>query len=303
MGLVNVLFPIFAIILLGWLARRFRFPGEGFWPGAELATNGVFFPCLLTSNLAVANGIDTAALPMAGALVSGVVVMVCLLLLLRRRLGLEGGVFISVFQGGIRPNCIVALAASLALAGTSGVATSAVAIVTLIPLVNLLSVPVGSSCGCGNDVTLFRAMRYALLDPLTLACILGIVLNRMDNPLPAWLFELAHLLGRAALPVGLLSVGAALDFGGLRANLKAVSLAALLKLAVLPLLTALGCLLYATPPTAASIAILFAASPASASLLFARRYGGGDDKVSSAVVSVQMALSALTLPVTVALMP
>ena len=78
------LWPLFALIVAGHVARRLGFPGEGFWPGAERLNYFVLFPALLIKSL-IAAPLDNAALPrlaLCAALVIGVSWIV--LLVLRR---------------------------------------------------------------------------------------------------------------------------------------------------------------------------------------------------------------------------
>lgn len=60
--LLYSLWPLFALIVGGYLLRRHDFPGEAFWPAAERLNYFILFPALLLSSLASAP-LDNHALP------------------------------------------------------------------------------------------------------------------------------------------------------------------------------------------------------------------------------------------------
>ena len=53
--IVQALWPVFALIMLGYLARRADFPGTAFWPLLERLIYFVLFPVLLVDRLAQAD--------------------------------------------------------------------------------------------------------------------------------------------------------------------------------------------------------------------------------------------------------
>ena len=77
-----------------------------------------------------------ATLPMGAAMAAGVLAGAGLVLGLRRVVGLDGPAFSSVFQGVIRPNTYVGLAAASALYGAEGLPLTAVGIAVVVPPVN-----------------------------------------------------------------------------------------------------------------------------------------------------------------------
>ena len=72
-------------------------------------------------------------------------------------------------------------------------------------------------------------------NPMIIACALGALLNLTGLGLPFAIDRLVAELGAAALPLGLLAVGAGLELGGLRFSLGPLALASVLKIAVMPL--------------------------------------------------------------------
>src|SRR5690606_38860871 len=138
----------------------------------------------------------------------------------------------------IRPNVYVALAAGAALYGADGTTVVALAVAAAVPLVNVLSAIALSPPGAGLDRTAGTVLR----NPLILACAAGLALNAALGDwggarLPEVIDPVLALLGRAALPIGLLSVGAGLDLAAAADGGRATVVATLVKLGLLPMLT------------------------------------------------------------------
>ncbi|CAM5224913.1 hypothetical protein [Alishewanella longhuensis] len=53
--IILALVPVFALLMVGFFARRHGFPGEGFWAPAERLTYYLLFPALLINSLSQAS--------------------------------------------------------------------------------------------------------------------------------------------------------------------------------------------------------------------------------------------------------
>lgn len=299
-----VILPVFLLIFLGWLLRRRNFPGEGFWAPAERLTYFCFFPVLLATTLARADFSELEVLPMAGAIVAAILVMTLALLLARPLLeahfGLDSPGFTSLYQGAVRMNTYIGLAVAFGVAGEAGVAAAAVAVAAIVPLVNLLCVSLLARFGTAAQPSLTGLVKQVVTNPLILGCAAGGLLNVTGIGLPPVLGETLLILGRAALPLGLLCVGAALDLQAARAAGRPVLLSSLLKLAVLPALTWFGCWLLGVEGTAAFVAVLFNGLPTATSAYILARQLGGDATLMASLITAQTLLALVTLPLLLA---
>ena len=144
-GVLAALLPVFLLIVLGFGLKRSLMRLETQWHGLERLTYYVLFPALLIQTLVKA---DLSSVPVAGvggALLLSALAMSLLCLGLRpllSRLGIDGPAFTSIFQGATRWQTYVALAVSGNLHGEIGLALASVAMVAIIPLVNVFSVAV-----------------------------------------------------------------------------------------------------------------------------------------------------------------
>ena len=220
-----------------------------------------------------------------------------LLVVFRKSLVRDGPAFTSLFQGTVRFNTYIGLTIILYAMGESGMLVAAVIMATLIPLVNILSVAVLLRHGRNSGGRGWRAFIVSLCkNPVVVACVVGIILQVARIEIVPPLADTLAILGKAALPLGLLSVGAALDFRVFQASRLAICAACLLKLVFLPFLMFLGCRIFAVQGVAAGVALLFAALPGSALSFILARQLGGDSRLMSAIVTAQTCLAPITMP-------
>jgi hypothetical protein len=288
--------PIFALIGLGWLVRRAVVADDAFWQGVDRLTYFVLLPALLFRSIAMA---DLARLPVVPALATaGLAVLAVWLILLamRRSLGLSGGAFGSLVQGSVRTNTYIAFAAALTLFGEQANAVIGLAVVAFIPLVNLVSVFTLARYGGKGKSGGGRWAALVLTNPLILACAAGAAANYFQISLPRVADATLDVLGRAALPMGLLAVGAGLEFKALAGSAKALVLSSVFKLAVLPAFVLAGVKLAALEGPDVGTLLLFGAAPCALSAYTLARQMGGDAKLMAGIITLQTLLALATLP-------
>lgn len=301
-SILGALVPIFVVILAGYAFRRLHFPGDDFWPYAERITYFVLFPSLLLQKTATAPLEAHPFVLTAAALSAAVLVMTVLLYLFLPWWSAGKASFTSFFQGSIRFNTYVGLAAAFALFGNEGLTISALTLAVLIPLLNILCVGVlvifgDSGRGSWRTVTV-----EIVRNPLIIACVSGTLLNIAGISLHTVVGDTLMIFGRAALPLGLLSVGAGLNFTAARKSGKIVTASCMLKLLVFPLFMWTICTTFGLDSTGTSIAVLFAALPGSPAAYILSKQLGGDSLLMASIITAQTPLSILTLPVVMTLL-
>ena len=300
-SILGSLVPIFVVILAGFLLRKFRFPGDAFWPFAERITYFVLFPALLLQKTASAT-LDIHTLgPMVVALLATVLIMASLLFLIRRWLPIGASSFTSFFQGGIRINTYIGLSAAFALFGDTGITLAAVAIGVMIPLINVLCVAILVGFSDSKSKNWSSLISGIIQNPLIIACAAGITINITGVNLHSSVSETLLIFGRASLPLGLMALGAALDITAARNLGKLIILNCGIKLLAMPLCMWTAARILELDPMASAIAVLFAALPGSPNAYILARQLGGDSLLMANIVTVQVITSMITLPVIVAL--
>ncbi len=289
--------PVFATIALGYGLRLIDIIDEGVWPALERLIYYLFLPALLIHSIASA---DINDLPIDQVLIVVwlvLVIAVVMLLSMRRSFGFGDPSFAEVLQGSIRPNTYVALAAAFALHAEDALPSVALAIVAFVPMVNLFAVLGHARFGRSGAKSWIRLLLDVFTNPLILACAAGIALNRSNVEVPRGVDSLLEMLGRAALPLGLVTVGAALEFRRLGGKVGPIFTASLFKLMLLPAMVLIGLNIAQVEGVPADVVLLFAAAPASISCYIVSRQMGGDAPLMAGIITLHSIAAAFTLPV------
>jgi malonate transporter and related proteins len=279
---VAALIPVFAIIALGAVLRRLAFLPEEGWRAVEQLTYFVLFPCFLFGAIAFADFANQPVGRMALLLAGAMLVMTALTFPFKSILTLDGPAFTSLFQG--------------AVLGQPGLALIAIAVAVMVPLANLLCVVVLMRNN-GQSANVATLARQLAMNPLILACIAGIAVQAIGLPLPKVAATTIDLLGKAALPLGLLAVGVSLDLQNALTRPSPVVTAILLKLAVMPLLVAVGATALGVTGPAQVAALICAAVPGAPSSYILARQLGGDAPLMANITTAQTLAAMLTMPI------
>ena len=298
------LLPVFLLIVLGFILKRSLMPLETQWHGLERLTYYVLFPVLLVQTLVKADLDRVPVAGVGGALLLAALLMSLLCLALRPLLArgaVDGPAFTSVFQGAIRWQTYVALAVSGNLYGDTGLALASVAMVAIIPLVNVFSVSVLAHYASTERRPVGAIAMTVVRNPLIWACIIGLALNVAQVPLPRLWHEVADALGRSSLAIGLLVTGAGLHLEGLFRPSLAASVAVFLKLVLMPMLAVALALGFGLSGASLAIVAACSAVPASSSAYVLARQMGGDAPLLAQIITLQTILAAITMPIAIAL--
>jgi len=290
------LVPVFAAIALGNLLRRLNFlPDEG-WAAFDRMNDSVFFPALIIHAIGTAHFEGPMVLRMGTVLLGSIAIVAVGLLIARPALRISAPAFTSLFQCSIRWNGFVALASALTLFGNEGLSLVAIGMAVVVPTVNVLSVLVLThSAGTAKGIR--NLGRILGTNPLILACIAGLFLNLTGVGLPGPTADFAQILGRGALGLGLLSVGAGLNLALARSAGATVALGTVLKLFVMPTLVLTISHLIGLEGLPLSVVMLIATVPTATSGYVLARQLGGDAPLMAGLVTSTSLLAILTMPV------
>ncbi|UXH37938.1 AEC family transporter [Pseudomonas promysalinigenes] len=293
--LLTTLVPIILLIGLGTVLRTRGLLTESFWPGAERLSYYVLLPSLFLHGLATADLNGVPVLGMVGVLMLSTLLGAVLLVLYQGAVNHEGADFTSVFQGGVRFNNYIGATLAAGLYGSAGIALAAVANASIVPLVNLLCVLVFARFSARHS-SLTTVLRAIFANPLIVGCAAGLLLRVTGLGLPAGIEPTIKALGQAALPLGLLCVGAALGGASLGQQVRPLVAASAFKFLIMPLATWGLCRLLGLHGQAAVVAVLFQALPTASSSYVMARQMGGNAPLMATIIAVQTMLAAVTLP-------
>jgi len=289
-GVALLLVPDFLLIAGGALLRRLPGFAEPFWSGLERLVYFVLFPALLFRSLAT----TTLALGDAASLVAvGLAFTIAAMLLsalAKPLFRLPHETFAACFQCGFRFNTYVVLAVAASVGGGPGLALASLLVGVLVPTVNLAAVAMFTR-GHGGRIAL-ALMR----NPLVLASLSGIAWNALRLPLPPLPGRVLELLASAAVPLGLLAVGAGLRFE--RGTLRWPVLAwfHLVKLVATPAMAFALTRVLGLPPLESKIAVLMAAVPTAPSAYILAMQMNRTGAPVALIISTGTLIAVVTLP-------
>ncbi|MCH8505018.1 MAG: AEC family transporter [Ectothiorhodospiraceae bacterium] len=287
--------PVFALIAIGALLRRAEFPEANFWPQLEQLTYYILFPALLVSTLATAE-VDAARIgPMAAAIVASLLSITVVLLGLRPALPVAGPAFTAVYQGGIRFNTYLGVAIAFGVFGAPGIAVAALIMALKIPLINLLCVGMLAWLA-GGQLSIAGILKSLPKNPLLLACVTGVLLNLSGIGLPLGSGRLLDILGAAALPLGLMTVGAGLSLRTTGTQAAAIAASSIAKMLILPLLAWGWAAALGLDRLETVLLVIFAALPTAPAGYILARQMGGDHRLLATLLTFQTAFATLMLP-------
>ena len=291
-----LLLPDFALIVIGFALCRWTSLGRPVWDGAERLVYQWLFPCLLFSAIVRHPPVASGALPLAGTALAVVLTGIALALALGRWRGVDARLHASGAQVAFRFNSYVALALAERLGGAPGVASMALVMSLAVPLCNVGAVwPLARQGGQGY-------LRELARNPLIIATVSGLLFNALGLRLPELAATTLTRIGQAALPVGLMAVGAGLQMGALREGPRLALALLSIRHVALPLLAVWLVITVGLPPLQQTIVVAFAAMPtASSAYVLAVRMGGHGPFVA-VLVTVSTLLAMAGLPAALALL-
>jgi len=176
----------------------------------------------------------------------------------------------------------------------------------VIPLANFLSLVVlyrwtGEHLSPETQPGWRDAIIPAFKNPIILACLIGAGFNFSGFGLPPVIGPLLTVIGNAALPMGLMAVGAGLDFETVRVARGFVAGTSIVKLILTPAVTYALCLGLGVSGTPLTVAVLFMALPVAGASYVMSRQLGGDGPLMAGIITASTIAAGITLPVVVLL--
>lgn len=285
-----MLLPDFLLIVGGFLLCRFTAFQRPTWDVVERLVYHLLFPALLFASIVKSPLRPTDAAAMAGAGVALSLLGLWLATLLRHGPGVDARLHASGAQVAFRFNSYIALALADRLLAAQGVALIAILIALCVPLCNAGAV--WSLARHGGHNTLREMAR----NPLIISTLAGLVVRVLDLPLPHFAMETVGRIGQAALPMGLLAVGAGLQWTGLAAAPGLAGSLLAIRHVVLPLAAMLLGRWLDLPDAQRAILVAFGALPtASSAYVLAVRMGGNGPFVAG-LITLSTLLGMVTVP-------
>ena len=291
-----LLLPDFLLIVLGFAICRGTALGRPVWEAAEKLVYFLLFPVLLFGSIVKSplQASQAASLAMAG--VATTLIGIAVALAIGRWPGVDRRLHASGAQTAYRFNSYIALAVAERLYGAQGLAWLALIIALSVPLCNVAAVwPLARHGG-------HSYWREIVRNPLIIATVLGLIGNAVGLVLPETLATVLQRIGFAALPLGLMAVGAGLAFGGLKAAPRLATALLGIRHVLMPVVAIGLALALHLAPEQRGIVVLFGALPTSAASYVLAARMGGDGGYVAGLVTVSTLLGMLSVPLWLAVL-
>ena len=157
LGVFESILPVFAVIVLGFLLRRFNFVEASKWQVVDELCFWILFPSLLASTL-INTDLRTIEFDKIFYVLLGMILTISALMLVlypffRKTMRLGRPQYSTLFQTVTRWHGFIAMALVLKFFGEPGLAVIAVAFVVLVPVL-----PLAMGCKRGSPSVLLRCV-------------------------------------------------------------------------------------------------------------------------------------------------
>ena len=294
------LFPVFAILLLGHLLKRFGLTNDAFLKTSDRLIYFIFFPVLLFWKIGGANtgsGISWD-LCLVGIIAIGIIYLVSAAALkIFRVADFKAGTF---SQSCYRFNTYIGMAIVYNALGDEGVKHFGILIGFVIPFINVLAVSTliwYSGERIAFKKRIWTTLREIVTNPLIIGCLTGLLYARFINRFPVFLDNTFSLASAVALPLALLSIGGVLTMKSLEGNLRLAAVAAVIKLLLLPAAGYVLLVLFQVAGVPFRVGMIYFTLPASASIYVLSAQLNSDTELASAAIVLSTILSFFSLTV------
>jgi hypothetical protein len=180
--------------------------------------------------------------------------------------------------------------------GSAGLTVAVICIAVILPAVDAICGIARAHRGAAGSPSVTRSLTSVAGSPLLAAVVVGLVGNFTGVPTVAG--DVLEILGQPALPVGLLCVGAALDWRALRGTALALALAqtGALKLLAMPALTAAIHWGFGVEGVTAAVALAVMAAPSATATALLPHQANGDAELTAGLTTGQTLAAGATLP-------
>lgn len=299
--LIFLVAPIFLIILLGNLLKRILIQDDAIWYQINSLTYWVLFPCLLFNKTSVIDFESYSIGLFSLSLMVGFLLAVLFCFAANKVYGMGPSTFSSVLQGGGRHNSFLALAVVSQIFGEQGELIGTIAVAVMVSFSNILTIIMLTIILREKDKAKPNVALEIFRNPFIIAIALGLIFNFLNLGNLPILHDYTGYIGKAALVIALVCVGAGLKFVGGRQFIMPCVIACFAKMIVFPGTVFLLAQYFDLSPILTISAVIFATVPTSSTAYALAKQMGGDAPLMAAIISLQTLLSVVAIPLVIIL--
>ena len=298
--------PVFILIILGNILRRIGVPDLSFWEVNDKLVYWVLIPALLFHHISQINLSSSMLYSYGVVILSGLLIVTIVVIIFGKLLGYSPESWSSILQGAARHNAFIALAIAGSLFGDEGLAIGAVFMLLYVPSINIVVISIMvSSLNQPSQTDSKKGIANIFIEliknPFILAMIAGLIFSLIDSEKIVIINETSGLLGSAALPIMLLTIGAKIKVRDLALKITPILISNSLKLIAFPVIAYFVAKFMGLSQLEVIVAVIFASVPTAASSHALAKQFGGDAQLMTSIITTQVVLSFITIPVILAL--
>lgn len=300
MIVLDTLFPLFALLILGYILKRRLITTDSFLKIADKLVYYIFFPVMLFWKVGGAGntGGVSVGLCTAGFIAVGVVFLLSLAYIQKTPvIGFQAGSF---SQASYRFNTYIGMAIVMGTLGQEGIRHFGILIGFLIPAINVMAVSVliwYSNQDLPIKEKAWFFIKALVSNPLILGCAGGLLVSRSAFVFPTFLQNTFALVSSVTLPLALISIGGTLSFSGVAKYGKTAFAASFFKLLVLPLIGYVLLKIFNVTGIPFKTGMIFFCLPTSTALYVLSAQLNSDTELASAAIMLSTLLSVFSLSV------
>lgn len=295
--ILNIVFPVFIVIALGWGVRRINLVDDTFLQQTNALVYYVCLPLLLFYKIATADfSVNFNFELVAGATLA--IILSCIVSygygLVRHYSPQQLGAF---SQGSFRGNlAYMGLAIVFNAYGDDGLTRASILMGFLVPVLNFFAVlallgPQQESSEESRIKQLLPMAWKVMANPLIVASFAGLLWSYLQLPLPVVLARSLKITTGMSLPLALFALGGGFSLARLRGDLVVAAMATGIKLLWMPLLAAVLLTLFGVTGVDLRVGILMSASPAATATYIMAQQMSSDAELAGSIVVMSTALS------------
>ncbi|NDB81770.1 MAG: AEC family transporter [Alphaproteobacteria bacterium] len=304
LDIFSSILPIFIIMFIGNIIKYTWLKSEEFWRGLESLSYFLLFPVMLFSHISDSELSGTHLVKLMIILMLATTLIAFGLVILQKKYEIDGKVFTSIFQGGVRYNSYIFFALGSALYGEEGMEVISVIAAYMIIYTNILSILAFTiycpedgmnNGGKSNAIQWDMFAKSFIMNPLIIASILGFSCNYLNIEILTSVKKTLDTIATSAHTIGLLCVGASLKLYSNYTDKFSVSVACLAKLIIMPALTFIMLKLLGMKGVEHSVCMLYSTLPPATNSYLLSKQMGGDADVMTSIITISIILSPITL--------
>ncbi|MDA9801045.1 AEC family transporter [Candidatus Pseudothioglobus singularis] len=297
--------PVFLLIILGNFLRRIKVPDLSFWEINDKLCYWVLIPALLFHYISQINLSSEMLYSYSVIIYVGFFIAILTVLIIGKLLGYPPERWTSILQGAVRQNAFIALAITGSLFGDEGLKIASIFMLIYVPSINIIIVTTmvmnfGQSKKNASKNEFITVFIELSKNPFILAMIAGLIFSMAQSEKLKVIIDTSGLLGSAALPIMLLTIGAKIKVRDLALTITPIIISNFLKLLALPLIAFFVANYLGLSEIEVIVAVIFAAVPTAVSSHTLARQFGADDQLMTSIITTQVILSFITIPILLA---